>query len=86
MMASKARLFGDDTTLSAILATKDPREQKRLGRHVRLFDHDLWQSACENIVLHDNLAIFSQNEEMHLALIQIGNRRLAEARPPQRLT
>ena len=86
MMASKARLFGDDTTLSAILATKDPREQKRLGRHVRLFDHDLWQSASENIVLHDNLAIFSQNEEMHLALIQIGNRRLAEARPPQRLT
>ena len=86
MMASKARLFGDDTALSAILATKDPREQKRLGRHVRLFDHELWQSACENIVLHGNLANFSQNEEMHLALIQIGNRRLAEARPPQRLT
>ena len=86
MMASKARLFGDDTALSAILATKDPREQKRLGRHVRLFDHELWQSTCENIVLHGNLANFSQNEEMHLALIQIGNRRLAEARPPQRLT
>ena len=37
MMASKARLFGDDTALSAILATKDPREQKRLGRHVRFY-------------------------------------------------
>ena len=81
MMASKARLFGDDTALSAILATKDPRKQKRLGRHVRLFDPELWRSECEHIVLHGNLAKFSQNEEMHLALIQTGDRRLAEASP-----
>ena len=81
MMASKARLFGDDAALSAILATNDPREQKRLGRHVRLFDPELWRSECEHIVLHGNLAKFSQNEEMHLALIQTGDRRLAEACP-----
>ena len=81
MMASKPRLFGDDTALSAILATKDPREQKRLGRHVCLFDPELWRSECEHIVLHGNLAKFSQNEEMRLALIQTGDHRLAEASP-----
>ena len=81
MMASKARLFGDDTALSAILASDDPREKKRLGRHVRHFDHELWQSECKNIVLHGNLAKFSQIEEMHLALIQTGDRHLAEASP-----
>ena len=81
MMASKARLFGDDTALSAILATKDLREQKRLGRHVRLFDPELMRSECEHIVLHGNLANFSQNEEMRLTLIQTGDRRLAEASP-----
>ena len=59
MMASKARLFGDDTAL--------------------------WQSECENIVLHGNLAKFSQNEEMHLDLIQTGDRRLAEASPHDNL-
>ena len=79
MMASKARLYGDDTALSAILASDDPREQNHLGRHV------LWQSECENIVLHGNLAKFSQNEEMHLALIQTGDRRLAEASPHDNL-
>ena len=47
----------------------------------RHFDHELWQSECENIVLHGNLANFSQNEEMHLDLIQTGDRRLAEASP-----
>ena len=80
-MASKARLFGDDTALSAILGTKDPQEQKRLGHHVRLFDPELWHSEGEHIVLHGNLAEFSQNEELRLALIQTGDRRLAEASP-----
>ena len=85
MMASRARLFGDDTALSAILASDDPREQKRLGRQVRHFDPELWQSECENIVLHGNLAIFFQNEKMHFALIQTSDRRLAEASPHDNL-
>ena len=85
MMASKARLFGNDTELSAILASDDPREQKRLGRQVLRFDHDLWQTECENIVRHGNLAKFPQNEEMRLALIRTGDRRLAEASPPDTL-
>ena len=79
MMASKVRLVCDDTALSATLASNDPREQKRLGRRVRHFDHELWQSHCENIVLQGNLAKFSQNNEMRLALLKIGDRRLAEA-------
>ena len=85
MMASKARLFGDDTALAAILASDDPREQKRLGRQVHHFDHDLWQTECENIVLRDNLAKFSKNEEMRLALIRTGDRRLAQASPHDNL-
>ena len=85
MMASKPRLFGDNTALSAILTSDDPREQKRLSRQVRHFDPELWQSECENIIFHGNFAIFSQNEEMHLALIQSGDRRLDEASPHDNL-
>ena len=81
MMASKARLFGDDSALSAILATDDPREQKRIGRQIRHFDYESWQQKCENIVLQGNLAKFSQNDEMRLALMHTGQRRLAEASP-----
>ena len=85
MMASKDHLFGDDTALSAILASDDPREQKRLFRQVRHFDPELWQSECENIVFYGNFVNFSQNEEMNLALIQTGDRRLAEASPHDNL-
>ena len=85
MMASKARLFGDDTALSAILASDDPREQKRFGRQVRHFDHDLWQTEGEKNVLRGNPAKFSQNEEMRLALTRTGDRRFAEASPHDNL-
>ena len=42
MMASKGRLFGDDTVLSAIPASDDLREQKRLVYQVRHLDPALW--------------------------------------------
>ena len=74
-------LFGDDTALSAILASNDPREQKSLGRQVRHFDSALWIDKCEAIALRGNLAKFSQNEEMRVALENTGARRIAEASP-----
>ena len=74
-----------DLALSGILVTDDPREQKRLGRQVRHFDHDFLQQEWEHIVLQGNLARFSQNEEMRLALVQYAQRRLAEASPHDKL-
>ena len=81
MMVSNACLFGDDLALSAILATDDPREQKRLDRHVRHFDHELWQQECEHLVFQGNLAKFSQNEKTFQALVHTVQRRLPEASP-----
>ena len=81
MMASEARLFGDDSTLSAILATDDLREHKRLGRQVRHFDHDTWLQERGKIAFRGNLAKFSQNENLRLVLLHTGERRLAEASP-----
>ena len=85
MMVSKARLFGDDLALSAILATDDPRVQKRLDRHVRHFYQGFWQQEREHLVLRGNLAKFSQNEKMRLALVHSGQRRFADASPHDKL-
>ena len=63
MMVSNACVFGDDLALSAILATDDPREQKRLDRHVRRFDHEFWQQECEHLVFQGHLAKFSQTRK-----------------------
>jgi len=66
MMPTEAHLFGD-TALSAILASDDHRQRKRLGRHVCHFDPILWQDECEAIVLRGNLATISQSEEPRVA-------------------
>ena len=85
IMASKARLFGDDNrALSATLASDDPREQKRLGRHVRHFDHDFWQQECENSALRGNLAKFS-HEKMRPALVHTVPTPPRRSEPPSQI-
>ena len=63
---------------------RSPRT-KHIGRQVRHFDQNLWQKHCENKVFDGNLANFSQNEDMHQALLHTSQRRLAEASPHDNL-
>ena len=51
MMAEKARLFLDHDTAERIMASPDPREQKRLGRGVHNFDCATWDRVREDAVL-----------------------------------
>ena len=48
MMAEKARVFGDETIREMILMSKDPGEQKDLGRKVAGFDTDYITTLYEN--------------------------------------
>ena len=48
---------------------------------MRHFDPAVWQDECETTVFRGNLAKFSQNEEMRVALEHTGARRIAEASP-----
>lgn len=64
MMYHKAMLFNDKETANKILNTKEPREQKKLGRLVKNFDQKLWDIAKEKIVKEGNYLKFSQNEDL----------------------
>jgi len=59
MMAEKARLFDDLETLELILESKNPKDQKRLGRLVKNFDLTKWDDECDGIVYRGNFAKFS---------------------------
>ena len=85
MMASKARLFGYDTALSAILASDNPREQNHHGRQVHHFDPAFCQGQCEGMVVRGTFAKFYQNEEIVVALESTGTRRTAEASPQDKV-
>ncbi len=81
MMAEKARLFGDDEQLEAILAAPSPREAKALGRGVRGFSADVWEAECEDIVRRVSVAKFASTEPLRSYLVGTQRRVLVEASP-----
>jgi ribA/ribD-fused uncharacterized protein len=85
MMAGKARLFGDDASLPAILAARTPAEAKNLGRLVRAFDERRWAAARFELVVTGNVAKFGQDPALRAYLLGTGNRVLVEASPRDRV-
>lgn len=81
MMVGKARVFGDRLVAAKILATRDARKQKALGRQVRGFDNAVWDQHKVDIVRRANLAKFRQNKGLRRKLFQTGDRVLVEASP-----
>ena len=81
MMAEKARLFGDNEALKAILQAKDPKEHQAIGRRVHDFDQIRWDNAKEEIVKRGNEAKFEQNEHLLKLLLATVGTRLVEANP-----
>ena len=49
-------LFVDKESATKIMATRNPKEQKALGRRVHPFDPDVWKEKCRDIVEKGNLA------------------------------
>jgi ribA/ribD-fused uncharacterized protein len=81
MMAEKARLFGDDDAERKIMAAKNPRMQKSLGRKVRGYSDNQWNSVCRDAVYRGNLAKFSQDEKLGKLLKTLAGLTIVEASP-----
>ena len=81
MMATKARLFGDDEMAARIREAPHPRAAKELGRKVRGFDEQRWAECRFDLVVTGNLAKFGQHPELKEFLLTTGSRVLVEASP-----
>ena len=81
MMASKARLFGDDAVLKEIMEARTPFDYKKLGRKIRGFVASMWDASKYDIVVEGNKAKFSQNPDLKKFLLSTGDSILAEASP-----
>ena len=79
MMYHKALLFGDNDMATKILAEPDPKKIKRMGRQVKNFDPEIWNSKARDIVYSGCLLKFSQNPELKQFILSTGNRLLVEA-------
>ena len=81
MMASKAKLFKDEDTLARILEADNAREQKKLGRSVKNFHSDRWNSIAKEVVYEGNYAKFTQNPGLLEKLLATEGTTLVEASP-----
>lgn len=84
MMAEKARLCQDESTLQRILAATDPRIIKQLGREVRGFSSGKWSAVKRDVVYRGNVAKFQQNPLLRDFLLSTGDKVIAEASPSDR--
>ncbi|EFE05878.1 NADAR family protein [Citrobacter youngae] len=85
MMAEKARLFGDESTLLRILSAKSPAEAKAFGRQVSGFNQQVWEENCFESVCKGNVHKFSQHPELGEFLISTRTLVLVEASPVDRV-
>ncbi len=81
MMAEKARLFNDLTSLDLIMSTKDPSTAKKIGRKVKGFNDEEWDKVKYPVVVLANICKFLQNPELGDFLRDTGDAVLVEASP-----
>jgi ribA/ribD-fused uncharacterized protein len=81
MMASKARLFKDESALGKILVATTPAEAKEGGRLVRNFDPIVWDEQKLEIVINGNRHKFDQHSALKEFLLATGEQVLVEASP-----
>jgi ribA/ribD-fused uncharacterized protein len=81
MMAAKARLFGDQEALAAILEADEPLAGKKIGRTVRNYDDGHWSAARFDLVVAGNIAKFGQNQLLRDHLLGSNDAILVEAAP-----
>ncbi|XP_067679581.1 uncharacterized protein [Haliotis asinina] len=80
-MYRKAALFEDKDIEEKIMNSKDPKEQKRLGKQIRNFDFDTWMQHSKEVVEKGNMAKFSQNPHLKKQLFATAPRLMVEASP-----
>jgi hypothetical protein len=85
MMAAKARLFGDDDALEAILGVDDPAQVKALGRAVRGYDDARWAAFRFDAVVAGSRAKLGQDHALRAYLLATAPRVLVEASPKDRV-
>lgn len=85
MMYCKAGRFHDSATQKLILATRDPKEQKRLASLTNGFCSASWDKIKSLVVVAGNLAKFDQNPRLKSLLLDTCNRLLAEAASQDRV-
>jgi ribA/ribD-fused uncharacterized protein len=78
-------MFGDKWAYGQIMKERDPSKQKALGRQVKNFNKEKWESKARQIVYKANYAKFTQHPDLYSFLMSTGDKHIVEASPTDRI-
>lgn len=81
MMHKKALVFKDYETANKIMNCTEPSDHKKLGREVKNFNENKWNTIADKIVENANYAKFSQNENLKKLLLATDDKYIVETSP-----
>ena len=81
MMLIKALTFGDTESAKLVMATRDAKEQKAIGRAVKGFDQAKWNEVNLDATYEFLLRKFYQNPDLRDILDNTGDKIIVEASP-----
>jgi ribA/ribD-fused uncharacterized protein len=76
---SKAKLFGDGAIAEKILKTPSPKAVKALGKKVKDFNKDEWDTKKDEIMRKGVKAKIAQHPDIKTKLLETGTRPIGEA-------
>ena len=85
MMYLKAHLSNDIESMKLVMKTKNPREQKALGRKVKNFNSSHWDKVKYNLMLLGLIEKFKQNTDLKEQLLREDCDLFVEASPYDRI-
>lgn len=80
-MYEKARTFNDYTIMNKILTITDPKECKKLGRHVKNYNEYFWDAIREQVMFNVLVCKFKDNPNLWNKLNDTNDSILVEASP-----
>ena len=78
IMYRKCKLFGDDTSAGAVMATDDVAKQQAIGRKAKGYIESVWSGMRQVVCYEGLLAKFGQNTDLRKRLLNTGDAFLVE--------
>ena len=79
IMYRKCKVFGDEASANAVMATDDVAQQQKIGRYASGYINEVWAGMRQMVAFRGLMAKFTQNDDLRQQLLDTGDAYLTGA-------